>query len=98
MKTLYLVYCGNGTDLLLSDDEILIHNFADTTTEYDIFESTARTVARAFGGVIKERVLADVLHSAVDEMFEAITPDNPSDKHIAKFVLDNSFVKEFEGE
>lgn len=98
MKTLYLVYCGNGTDLLISEDEILINNFADTTTEYDIFERTARTVAGAFGGEIKERVLAENHHSIVDEMFEDITPDNPSDNHIAKYIMDNSFVKEFEGE
>ena len=96
MKTLYLVYCGNGTDLLLSEDEILINNYAESTSEYDTFERTAYAVAGHFGGVIKQRSLTEEHHSIVDDMFEAITPDKPSDNHIAKYVIDNSFVKEFE--
>ena len=96
MKTLYLVYAGNGTDLLLSDDEIIVNNFADTSTEYDIFERTAHAVVSALGGVVKERSLAEEHYDVIDDMFEAITPDNPSDKHIAEYIMKNSFVKEYE--
>jgi len=95
-ETLYLVYVGNGTDLLITKDKILINNFAESTREYDAFERTAHAVADTYGGVIKERSLPDNLYDTVDEMFEALPAYDSCDKHIAEFIMEESFEKEFE--
>ena len=96
MKTLYFVYVGCGTDLLLSEDKVLINNYSDSTDTYNAFEQTAQIVSAFYGGTIKERSLAEEHYTIVDDMFEAITPEEPSDKHIAKYIMENSFVKEYE--
>ena len=95
--TLYLVGIGNGIDLLISKDEILVNNYCESTEEFDCFVRTAHVVASHFGGEVKERSLPENLHSVVDEMFEALPEWNSCDKHIAEFIMEESFVKEFEG-
>jgi hypothetical protein len=61
--TLYLVYVGCSTDLLMSKDKVLINNYAESTSAYDAFEQTARVVAGHFGGEIKEISLAEEYHT-----------------------------------
>lgn len=98
--TLYLVYVGGCTDLLISKDKVLVNNYSDDSDIYNAFEQTAQIVCGHFGGVIKEISLPKEFHTTVEEMFEAIdyrsdtAPNN--DDHIAVFIMDNGFVKEFE--
>ncbi len=98
--TLYLVYAGGGVDLLISKDKVLVNNYSDSTDTYNAFEQTAQIVASHFGGEIKEISLPQEYYTIVEEMFEAIdyrsdtAPNN--DDHIAVFIMDNGFVKEFE--
>ena len=46
MKQLYTVYIGVGVDLLFSRERIVVNCYSEDSSDYQIFETTAREVSR----------------------------------------------------
>lgn len=83
---LYLIHVGNDTDLLLTENGIVLNCFSEHAHEYNIFVRTVYEVANHFGGEIEELETDEKHFDRIEEMFDELDVDGPT-KHIAEYIL-----------
>lgn len=88
-KTFYFVYLGCGTDLLFTEDGVVVNNFAESQTEYGIFEGTAVKILQELEQEICCIELSEEHQSVVQEMLEEeMSIDNDVDeKRYINYIL-----------
>ena len=70
MKQFYIVYIGCGTDLLLTDEKILLSHYSEDTESYNGFEQGIIAVAEECGAEVQELRLSESDQEKVSEMID----------------------------
>jgi len=67
---LSMVYIGDGVDLLVSDDKVVVNCYAEDSSHHEIFEHTVYNVATHLGAEVQHLELTEEHQKAVTNILE----------------------------